>query len=307
VAIGSGVIVLGLVAGCSSPKQSADTGSAPAPASAGAPSAVESSGASERSPAGDASSAGVAAPPGGETTSFAVDAANAPPAALGRSVVSTANVTVRTDDIAAAREQAAAAVEAAGGYVYAEQGQFGDRPSVTVTLKVPPERFRSVLAALGKLGTVASQDVSTDDVTEQVIDLDSRMASAEVSVGRVRGFLDRATNVLEISTFESELLRRETDLEKLRGQKRALDGRVDLATIVLTVQPPTAVVATAAEPSHRPGFIDGLAAGWRAFVNTLTVVLVVLGALLPFVPIVAAVLAGAWWWRRRTHPAEGAA
>ncbi len=52
------------------------------------------------------------------------------------------------------------------------------------------------------------------------------------------GFLDEATNVTDVASLESELLRRETDLEKLRAQKRALDGRVDLATIVLTVQPP---------------------------------------------------------------------
>lgn len=295
--IGLCSLLIAAAVACSSASDDRATGESSADvASAVAP---EASVLEQRAAAADASTGASGASGASGSPSFAVEAAGAPPAALGREVVSTANVTLRADDIAAAKEQAAAAVEAAGGYVHAEQGQFGDRPSATITFKVPPDRFRSVLAGQGELGTVDSQDVSTDDVTEQVIDLDSRIASTEVSVARVRGFLDRATNVIEISSFESELLRRETDLEQLRAQKRALDGRIDLATIVLTVQPPVAVAAQQAETSDLPGFVDGLAAGWRAFVGALTVLLVVLGAVLPFVPVVAVVIGVAWWVRRR--------
>jgi hypothetical protein len=235
-----------------------------------------------------------------DAPSFAVDLPEQLPGPPGRAVVSTATVVVRADDIAAAKEQAAATVEAAGGYVFGEQGQFGDHPSVTVTMKVPPERFRSVLASLGRIGVVERQDVETDDVTEQVIDLDSRIASAEASVERVRSFLDRATNVIEISSFEAELLRRETDLEKLRGQKRSLDNRIDLATIVLTVQPPVAApVEPPPEPDDLPGFVDGLAAGWDVFVGAGTVFLAVTGALLPFAPLLLLVGLAVYWARRR--------
>jgi hypothetical protein len=139
-----------------------------------------------------------------------------------------------------------------------------------------------------------------------VIDLDSRIASAEVSVGRVRGFLDRATNVIEISSFESELLRRETDLEQLRGQKRSLDGRIDLATIVLTVQPVVAAAEPApSEPSELPGFLQGLSAGWSVFIGAATVLLAVLGALVPFAPFIAVGAVAVWWTRRRTRTAQG--
>lgn len=288
------VLCAAVAAACAS--SSKDSSTAGSPSQAVAPSASV--------PAGGAEVAADAAAPGASTdgASFAIDAAGASPAALGRDVVSTAEVSVRADDIAATKERAAAAVEAAGGYVYAEQGQFGDRPSATLTFKVPPDRFRSVLSGLAELGTVDTQDVATDDVTEQVIDLDSRITSAEVSVARVRGFLDRATNVIEISSFESELLRRETDLEQLRAQKRALDGRIDLATIVLTVQPPAPTVDAPSESSELPGFLDGLAAGWRAFLAAMTVLLVVVGASLPFLPLVA-VAVGAVWFVRRRQPA----
>ncbi len=226
-AIGSVVIVLGLAVACSSGKQKSDSASAPAIAS----------GVASPVPAPPASTAADSSDQAG---SLAVDTAGLSPAAVGRQVVSTATVTVRADDIAAAKQQAAMAAEAAGGFVYAEQGQYGDHPSVTVTLKVPPDHFDAVLASISKLGDVDSQQITTDDVTDQAIDLDSRIATAQVSVDRLRGFLDKATTVTDVASLESELLRRETDLEKLRAQKRALDSRVDLATIVLTVSPPQA-------------------------------------------------------------------
>jgi hypothetical protein len=232
-------------------------------------------------------------------TSFAVQTAVVGPAQSGRDVVSTATATLHADDIVQAKARAAAIVEAAGGVVFAEQGQFGDDPSVTMTLKVPPDRFRATLQDLADVGIVDQLDIATEDVTEQVIDLDSRIASAETSVARVRGFLDRATNVVEISSLEAELLRRETDLERLRGQKRSLDERIDFATIVLTVRPASVVVV--AEPSDSPGFLDGLAAGWRALVAVGTVLLVVLGGLLPFVPVIAIAVAVVWWTRRRAR------
>jgi hypothetical protein len=279
------VIALALAAACSSGSSDSSDDAASARNES---SAAQGAGGAD-SPADGAATSGEA--------SFAVDVAGAPPAALGREIVSTATVTVLVDDIAAAREAAAATAEGAGGYVHSEQGQFGERPSATMTLKVLPERFRSVLASLGELGQVERQEVTTDDVTEQVIDLDSRIASTEASVARVRGFLDQATNVVEVASFESELLRRETDLEQLRGQKRSLDARIDLATVVLTVQPPPAG-AVAAEPEELPAFAEGLRAGWSAFVAFGRVSLAVLGALIPFAPVLVLIAVGVWLVRR---------
>jgi hypothetical protein len=265
-----------------------------------------SAGRSDSSSSGDSArpAAGAAAPTDANETSFAVENAGVAPSQAGRDVVSTATVRLRSDDIAQAKMRAATMVEAAGGLVFAEQGQYGEDPSVTMTLKVPPDRFRSVLAQLAEVGAVDQQDIATEDVTEQVIDLESRIASAETSVARVRGFLDRATNVLEISSLEAELLRRETDLERLRGQQRALDARVDLATIVLTVRP--SPVGAVADPSDRPGFLDGLATGWAVLVGVGSALLVVLGALVPFLPVVAVAAVLIWWTRRRGRAAVSA-
>jgi hypothetical protein len=77
--------------------------------------------------------------------------------------------------------------------------------------------------------------VSADDVTERVVDLESRIATAEASVERLRGFLEGATDIDAIAELEAQLLERETTLETLRGSLRTIRGQVDLATIFLTL------------------------------------------------------------------------
>ena len=50
--------------------------------------------------------------------------------------------------------------------------------------------------------------VTADDVTERVVDLQSRINTAEASVERLRTFLENATNVQTIADLENQLLQR---------------------------------------------------------------------------------------------------
>jgi hypothetical protein len=217
-----------------------------------------------------------AAGPAGESTSFAsasvVDAT--------RDVVSTAQLEVSVDDVGAASDDAVAIADSLGGHLFSEQSDYGGTAEATLTLKVPPAEFADALERLADLGVLLHQDVSTDDVTAELVDLESRITTAEASVERLRGFLDEAGSIDQIATLERELVARETELETLTGSQRAIESQVELATI--TVQ----LFEGASVASSVPSFLDGLSGGWDALQGVAAVVLVVTGALLPFVPFV---------------------
>jgi hypothetical protein len=215
-------------------------------------------------------------------------------AELGRQVVSTAIVRIEADDVADAKATAVQVAQDAGGLMFAEQTRFGDDPQTMVTLKVPPDRLQGVLAELGSLGRVQDQDVGTEDVTERVVDLDSRIVTARASVERLQGFLDQTSSVPEIAQLEGELVQRESELERLEGQRRTVGSQVALATITLTIQTPATLAA-----AELPGFLDGLHGGWEAFVTAATITLAITGAVLPFVPIVVMIWVVVRWLRRR--------
>lgn len=177
-----------------------------------------------------------------------------------------------------------------------------------MTLKVPPAAFRTSLSALADLGLVLGREVKTDDVTEQVIDLGARITSAQNGLERTRGSLAKAASLVEVSSLEAEVGRRETELESLLGQQKTLSQRIDLSTIILTIEgapapggatspstaPGLAASSVANQPVQLPGFLDGLQGGWKVFTNVGTVVLAVVGASLPFLPFI---LVGGIVWR----------
>lgn len=161
------------------------------------------------------------------------------PTDLGRSIVFTANLAVEVADVFAAGTQAQAAVSGLGGFLFGQDTSTGDEPRSVLTIKVPPQNFQQALQRLIDLGTLKSESVFADDVTERVVDLQSQITTAEASVARLREFLTQSGDLEDLATLEAELLQRETDLEVLRGRLRTLQDQVALATIVVVFTEPT--------------------------------------------------------------------
>lgn len=167
------------------------------------------------------------------------------PADLGRDIVYRATISVQADDVAAASEEAVAIVQGLGGIVFNHTTRSEPQPSTQITFKVLPADFSIALERLAAVGRLVEQSMTADDVTERVVDLESRINTAETSVIRLRELLNEAVQLEDVAQIERELLDRETTLEVLRGQLRTLRDQVDLATITLTIhQSPTVLPDT---------------------------------------------------------------
>lgn len=186
-----------------------------------------------------------------------VTAVVATPTQLGRDIIFTAELTLAVENVAEAGQAAGRVIQRVGGFLFGQDTQGGAKPRTVLVFKVLPEDFQEALAQLGSIGEVRNQKVSADDVTERVVDLRSRINTAEASVERLRGFLENADDLETIATLENQLLQRETDLETLRGQLRTLEDQVALATIVLTLTQARINPAVAVEPSYYVGSDDG--------------------------------------------------
>ena len=250
---------------------------------------------------------------GGDRASSAKDAAASTTAAEGeavalatgvpvqasRSIIATAELVVEVADARSAAAKAAEVAAAAGGFLSQQDAQPGEGV-VRMTLRVPTEEFEATMARFEGLGDVQSQRIDTQDVTDQVVDLEGRIASARVSVERVRQLLERSGDVTQLATVEGELARREADLESLLGRQRVLDDQVALATIGLELRGPHAE-STRDEPL--PGFFGGVRRGWDGFVIAASVAVTGLGYALPFLGVALLVVLVALRLRRRLRAA----
>jgi hypothetical protein len=187
-----------------------------------------------------------------------------------------------------------------GGYVSASDGGGS---TISVTLRVPAASYDTVMNGLTGIGEITNRTEKTDDVTAQMVDVASRIATMKASVTRVRALLAQADKIGDIISIESELTQREADLESLENRQSALQDQVALSTISVTITAvtPTKVAVVAAPERH--GFLAGLAGGWHALLSFGTWLGSVVGALLPFLPVIAVVAAVALWISRRRRRA----
>ncbi|MFJ9739038.1 DUF4349 domain-containing protein [Streptomyces sp. NPDC101166] len=209
-------------------------------------------------------------------------------------VIRTATLTVQVKDVPKALDTARTATENAGGYIGDETTtrDVDSAEQTRVVLRVPVEKYDAVLTALQGTGRLLERTAKAQDVGDQVVDVDSRVASQRASVARVRALMDRATKLTDVVALEGELSRREADLEALLARQASLKDRTSMATVTLTL---SETPVTKAAEDDDPGFLDALAGGWHALVTTLRWVAVAIGAVLPF-----AVPALVIWlvWRR---------
>lgn len=225
-----------------------------------------------------------------------------------RSIIYTGSITVRVEDVDTAAARASALAARLGGFVGADtRTRDDDRSYAELVLRIPSAQFTDAVDDLGELGDEEAREIHTQDVTEEVVDLGTRIATAEASVARTRALLDRADTIAEIVAVEAELSTREERLAGLQARKRELADLTTLSTITVELRGPEAPEVVA-EPET--GFVAGLEAGWRTLVVSLKVLLTVLGALLPWLLAFGLPTAAAWWWwhrRRSPRPAPAPA
>ena len=223
--------------------------------------------------------------------------APAPAQVAERQVVATAAVRVRVKSVETAAREAVLAVEKAGGYVGQQQVDLEQDPKADIEFRVPPGNLTATLDGLAALGTVIDRSSKTEEVTAKVIDLEGRLKTWQTSADRLRTLVKEGRTTADIVALENELAKRETEIESLQGQLRVLRDQIGLATVkahLTQVAPPP--VKKEAEGRDWLGFLDGLKAGWTALLNTLAFLLTVLGAMLPFSPVIAVLV---WLGLRR--------
>lgn len=221
-------------------------------------------------------------------------------------VIRTADLAVEVKDATRALAEARTAVEGAGGHVADESTErVGPaRVESTLVLRVPQEQYASVLARLSGAGKLLSRKADAKDVTDQVVDVESRVATQRASVARVRALMDRASKLSDVVTLEGELSRRQAELESLLARQASLKDRTTMATITLRLSEPEKPEQPVDEGG--PGFLDALSGGWDALVSTARWVGVVVAAVFPFGAALA-VLYAVWRWLLRPLRARRAA
>ena len=266
---------------------------------AGAPQASDQRAVMEAAPA-----AAPAQPAGGAT---ALEQGNASGAAqtpagqqdLQRLVIKTADLSLQVDSARDAEAALRTLVGQLGGYVVkVETSGTDEQMSSRVTFRVPANRFDQALSGVqGLAKKVLARTVSGDDVTEEFIDLDSRLKNLEATRDRLQSFLDKATTVEDALKVNQSLSDLQGQIEQIKGRRQFLQQSAALSTISVSLSPVPAVAPIVTEEGWQPLSVarDALRGLVRFGQGLATLAIVVLVWAPVWLPIVFL----SWWLRRR--------
>lgn len=178
------------------------------------------------------------------------------PNVYNRLIIKNAEVELLVEDTDTAINRSLGIVTEYGGYVVSNRTWFsGELKYATLSLGVPAENFEEMLRRLKDLAIgVTNETVSGQDVTDEYVDLESRLRNLEATAGRIREFLDQARDVEESLRVSNQLSEIEGQIEQVKGRMAYLKDRAAFSTITLqfTPQPPQPSPTPSPTPTATP-------------------------------------------------------
>ena len=192
-------------------------------------------------------------------------------------------------------------------YLYEiREGVYG----ASLTIRVPQERFDSIMAQLEPLGKAANIQTGQDDVTMQYVDLESRLNNQKAQEARLVEILEMAESVEEVLEVERELYRVRGEIESMTAQFRFLSDQVNYSTIEVSIKEeidPTQTISPGAFDKFGERLLQSFIGGVNFVFRAISAVAVALVALLPVIILLGIIGYLIWIITRRATRKKKAA
>lgn len=155
----------------------------------------------------------------------------------GPMVVRTAELGINTKDFEQARSKLEEILKRHQGYLgdLNVSGSAESARTLTATLQVPADQLDSTIAELKKLGRVMSESQKGEEVSQQYVDLQARLANARNAEQRLTSLLGRAGELSDVLQVEESIERVRENIERMEAEKKNLEKQVAYSTLSMTL------------------------------------------------------------------------
>lgn len=125
-----------------------------------------------------------------------------------------------------------------GGFVSDESREVRERDgehwtSGTIVIRVPSEQFDDAMQAVESVGEVHASETRSEDVTDQLVDLEARLENLKVQRDQLRELYADANETSDVLAVQRELSSVQEEIERLEAQQQSLQEAVSLSTITV--------------------------------------------------------------------------
>ncbi len=128
--------------------------------------------------------------------------------------------------------------ETYGGYIASsnvtKEGQ--EQVSGSITIRIPQKNFQAFLHdAEGQAAEVLQRNITGQDVTEEYVDLESRLKSKRVVEERLLSFMKTATKTEDLLKISADLAAVQEEIETIQGKMKFLENQTSFSTVTITL------------------------------------------------------------------------
>ena len=229
----------------------------------------------------------------GEEVTFDVGASElAPPPneVVDRKLIRNGTLEFQTDEVKKTKTEIEKICKELNAYISSEsENNLGERLQYNQVIRVPANQFDTLLARLEPLALkIENKNISTEDVTEQFIDVEARLKTKKELEARYREILKLAKTVEEIVSIESQIANVRSEIESMEGRLNFLKNQVAFSTLNVTYYETIGI-----DFGFASKLVQSLKGGW----DNLLAFIIFLVNLWPFVLGLAALTF--WFWNKR--------
>ncbi len=163
----------------------------------------------------------------------------ASPYRIGRLIIKNGEMRLEVEDTAVGVDQVTQVAIDTFGYILSSRSWYRDGfQYATITLGVPSDQYEQAMRRLRAIATrVLDEQASGTDVSDEYVDLESRLRNLEATEVRIRSFLDKATTVEESLKVNQQLSAITEQIEEVKGRMNYLKDRAAYSTITVHLEP----------------------------------------------------------------------
>lgn len=126
---------------------------------------------------------------------------------------------------------------ALNGYIESSESStnYADCRVCTLVLRVPAASLDDFLSHVSETATVRNMSTSVQDMTNDYIDVESRIAALETEQETLLGLLKKAENLTDTLEIQDRLSEVRASLESMKGRLKALDSQIDYSAVTMRI------------------------------------------------------------------------
>jgi hypothetical protein len=155
-----------------------------------------------------------------------------------RMIIHQAQLQLNVKDFEKAEQTIEKKVNEYGGYIVESNVYREDEKSVSgnITVRIPEKHFQKFLTATeGEAAEIIERMVTGQDVTEQYVDLESRVKSKRAVEARLLDFMSDAEKTEDLLKISSDLAIIQEEIEVIVGKMNYLENQTSYSTVEISM------------------------------------------------------------------------